>query len=118
MIASVGNRFSKVEDEVVKEAVLECIEAHCLGEEGLKMALNCMLYPEVRNCWKKIGTCLAIGLKVPSNIMLKFCFEGMEKRKWTEEEIKPVHEFQEKHGNQWKHLADELGKHGIHVKDA
>ena len=78
MIASVGNRFSKVEDEVVKEAVLECIEAHCLGEEGLKMALNCMLYPEVRNCWKKIGTCLAIGLKVPSNIMLKFCFEGMK----------------------------------------
>ncbi|XP_027166526.1 ABC transporter F family member 4-like [Coffea eugenioides] len=107
--------FSKVEDEVVKEAVLGYIEAHCLGEEGLKMVLTCILYPEVWNCWKKIGTCLAIGLRVPSNIMLKFCFEGMEKRKWTEEEIKPVHEFQEKHGNQWKLLADELGKHRIHL---
>ncbi|KAK4735068.1 hypothetical protein R3W88_009329 [Solanum pinnatisectum] len=50
-----GKRFSKLEDEIVKEAVHKYIEIHNLGEEGLKKVLNARSYPEIKDCWKEIG---------------------------------------------------------------
>uniref|UniRef100_M1B8D4 DNA binding protein n=1 Tax=Solanum tuberosum TaxID=4113 RepID=M1B8D4_SOLTU len=44
-------------------------------------------------------------------------FRRSESRKWTEEEYEMVRKFQKEHGNNWKVLADELGKHRWHVKD-
>ncbi|TMW84754.1 hypothetical protein EJD97_024470 [Solanum chilense] len=67
-----GKRFSKLEDEIIKEAVHKYIEV---------------------------------------------LFRRSESRKWTEEEYEMVLKFQKEHGNNWKVLADELGKHRWHVKD-
>ncbi|KAH0689846.1 hypothetical protein KY289_017204 [Solanum tuberosum] len=50
-----GKRFSKLEDEIVKEAVHKYIEIHNLGKEGLKKVLNARSYTEIKGCWKEIG---------------------------------------------------------------
>ncbi|KAI3809927.1 hypothetical protein L1987_19530 [Smallanthus sonchifolius] len=44
-------------------------------------------------------------------------FEWGEARSWTPEEIELLKKFHEEHGNNWKKLAEELGKHRFHVKD-
>ncbi|KAK6153302.1 hypothetical protein DH2020_012941 [Rehmannia glutinosa] len=82
-----GKRFTHVEDEIVKEAVCNYILEHDLGDEGLNMVLNCSKYPKV------------------------------ETRKWTQEEYDEILKHQQEHGNEWKALADELGRHRFHVKD-
>ncbi|CAK9158521.1 unnamed protein product [Ilex paraguariensis] len=112
-----GKRFSREEDEIVKEAVLTYIEAHGLGEEGLDMVMHCGSHPETRNCWKEIGA--AIPYRPPLAIYYRahILFERDEQRKWTQDEYELIRKYQEKHGNDWKSLADELGKHRFHVKD-
>ncbi|KAG8378893.1 hypothetical protein BUALT_Bualt07G0031900 [Buddleja alternifolia] len=47
-----GKRFTQEEDEVVFKYILE----RKLGEQGLDMVLNCKKYPNVKRCWKEIGT--------------------------------------------------------------
>ncbi|XP_027171162.1 RNA polymerase I termination factor-like [Coffea eugenioides] len=112
-----GKRFSSEEDEIVKQAVFDYIEAHCLGEEGLNMVLNCRSHPEVKNCWKEITTCLPHRPHSAIYYRAQVLFRRDKKRKWTEEEIEMLRESHKMRGNQWKELADELGKHRFHVKD-
>ncbi|XP_021609668.1 uncharacterized protein LOC110613056 [Manihot esculenta] len=112
-----GKRFSLEEDEMVKEAVLNYIDAHGLGEEGLTMVLNCKKYPELRNCWKEIGAALPWRPSVSVYYRAHVLFERDEKHSWTLEEYEFVHKFHEKHGSNWKTLAEALGKHRVHVKD-
>ncbi|MCD9646502.1 hypothetical protein HAX54_036374 [Datura stramonium] len=45
-------------------------------------------------------------------------FRSGKLRKWTEEEYEMVRKFREEHGHQWTVLADELGKHPVHIGNA
>ncbi|KAK4350679.1 hypothetical protein RND71_029992 [Anisodus tanguticus] len=112
-----GKRFSKLENEIVKEAVHKYIEIHNLGEDGLKKILNSRSYPELKGCWKEIGSCIPYRPYIAVYYRAQVLFRRSETRKWTEEEYEMVRKFQKEHGNNWKVLADELGKHRFHVKD-
>ncbi|KAJ9189385.1 hypothetical protein P3X46_000689 [Hevea brasiliensis] len=109
-----GKRFSHEEDVMVKEAVLNYMDAHGLGEEGLQMVLNCKKYPELKNCWKEIGAALPWRPYLSVYNRAHILFERDEKGSWTPEEYELVHKFHEKHGSDWKTLAEALGKHRIH----
>lgn len=112
-----GKKFSKEEDELVKEAVYNYIEAHNLGEDGLKMVLNCGSHPEARNCWKEIGAYLPWRPNESVYHRAHLLFERSENRTWTPEECELVRKFHEQHGSNWRTLADALGRHRFHVKD-
>ena len=45
-------------------------------------------------------------------------FEENLKGLWCKEDFELVKEYQKKHGNHWKTLADTMGKHMRHVSDA
>ncbi|XP_009760244.1 uncharacterized protein LOC107793427 [Nicotiana tabacum] len=112
-----GKRFSKLEDEIVKEAVHKYIDIHNLGEEGLHKILNSRSNPEVKGCWKEIGSAIPYRPYTAVYYRAQVLFRRSETRKWTEEEYEMVRNFHKEHGNNWKVLADELGKHRFHVKD-
>lgn len=113
-----GKRFSLEEDKMIKESVINYIEAHRLGEDGLNMVLHCRSHPEVKHCWKEIGAALPWRPCESIYYRAHILFERDENRKWTPEELELVRKFHEKHGSDWKMLADTLGKHRFHVKDA
>lgn len=113
-----GKRFSREEDEIIEKAVNNYIEAHRLGEEGLNMVLHCRSHPEVKNCWKEIGAALPHRPLLSVYYRAHIIFERDQNRKWTPEELELVRNFHKKHGSDWKKLADALGKHRLHVKDA
>ncbi|KAJ4706382.1 Myb family transcription factor family protein [Melia azedarach] len=113
-----GKRFSIEEDEMIRKAVINYIETHRLGEEGLNMVLHCRSHPEVKNCWKEIGAALPWRPSESIYYRAHTLFERDENRKWTPEELELVRKFHEKHGSNWKRLAIALGKHRVHVKDA
>ncbi|KAF8016491.1 hypothetical protein BT93_H1877 [Corymbia citriodora subsp. variegata] len=112
-----GKKFSKEEDEIVKQAVHKYIEAHNLGEDGLKMVLNCGSHREARNCWKEIGEDLPWRPNESIYHRAHLLFERSENRTWTPEEYDLIRKFHEQHGSDWRKLADALGRHRFHVKD-
>ncbi|KAB1205617.1 Cyclin-D-binding Myb-like transcription factor 1 [Morella rubra] len=112
-----GKRFSEEEDEILKKAVFNYIEAHDLGDEGLNMVLHCKSNPEVRNCWKEIRAALPWRPSDSIYYRAHILFERGEKRKWTQEEYEFIRNHHEKHGSEWKMMADAIGKHRFHVKD-
>ncbi|KAG8378885.1 hypothetical protein BUALT_Bualt07G0031100 [Buddleja alternifolia] len=101
-----GKRFTPEEDEIVKEVVFKYILEHELGEQGLNMVLNCKKYPNVKYCWKEIGT--AISYRPYRSIYQRahFLFRRSENRNWTQEECERILKYHEEHGNRWKALAD------------
>ncbi|CAN8233240.1 unnamed protein product [Cochlearia groenlandica] len=113
-----GKRFTKEEDALLKQAVLQYIDNHALGDEGLQMVLHCKAHPKLKGCWKEIAS--AIPWRPYTSIYYRAhtVFEAGSKGVWTEEDLELVKEFQKKHGNDWRTLADAMGKHRIHVKDA
>ncbi|XP_060179930.1 uncharacterized protein LOC132609794 [Lycium barbarum] len=113
-----GKRFSKEEDEIVKDAVYRYIEVHNLGEEGLQKVLNSKSSPEARGCWKKIGRAIPYRPYVAVYWRAQRLFRMGEKRKYTEEEYEMIRKFHTERGTKWKVLADELGKHETHVRNA
>lgn len=72
-----GKRFSKLEDEIIKEAVHKYIEVHNLGEEGLKKVLNARSYPEIKGCWKEMGVLYHTDLLRHFIVVHRSCFEGV-----------------------------------------
>ncbi|KAL6579845.1 hypothetical protein OROMI_007869 [Orobanche minor] len=112
-----GKRFTPEEDEIVKKAVFDYIQRHDLGEEGLNMVLNSKKHPQVRGCWKELST--AIPYRPYSAIYYRAqnLFSRSETRRWTQEEYDEIRKYQEEHGNEWKVLAEEFGRHRVHVKD-
>lgn len=112
-----GKRFTPEEDEIVKEAVLNYIEVHNLGDEGLKMVLNCKSHAGMKKCWQEIATCIPYRPSSAVYYRAHILFERAETRSWTPEEIEHLRELHEKDGNKWKKMAEELGKHRFHVKD-
>ncbi|KAL9248894.1 RNA polymerase I termination factor-like protein [Drosera capensis] len=113
-----GKRFSPEEDELVKEAVFNYIDRHCLGEESLQMLMNSGRHPELRRCWAEIGEALPWRPVSSVYYQAHILFERGEKRKWTQEELDLVKNYHDQKGARWKTLATELGKHRFHVKDA
>nr|GMD45816.1 DNA-binding protein REB1-like [Ipomoea batatas] len=109
-----GKRFSKIEDEIVKETVLKYIEVHNLGEEGLDMVLNCRSHPEVKHCWKVIGAAIPYRPYLSVYHRAQILFRRSEIPKWSEEEKALILEHVKLNGNEWKSLADKLGRHKIH----
>ncbi|CAH9127193.1 unnamed protein product [Cuscuta epithymum] len=112
-----GKRFSKEEDEIIKEAVSKYIEEHELGDEGLNMVLNCKSLPNLRGCWKQIGAALP---QRPYRAVYNRAQKMFRKSEipWTEEEYEFVKKYHEKHGNRWAEMAEELGKYRTHVFNA
>ncbi|XP_073124838.1 uncharacterized protein [Henckelia pumila] len=113
-----GKRFTPEENEMVKAAVYRFIENHNLGDDGLDMVLNSKKYPELRGCWKEIGAAIPYRPYIAVYFRAQIIFRRSATRKWTQEEYDMVLKYQEVHGNEWKALAEELGKHRWHVKDA
>ena len=112
-----GKRFSHEEDEMVKEAVLNYIDVHGLGAEGLNMVLNCKKHPAIVHCWKEIGAALPWRPRQSVYHRAHILFERGQNSSWTPEEYELIRKFHEKHGSDWKTLAEALGKHRFHVKD-
>lgn len=113
-----GKRFSPEEDEMVKQAVFDYIKAHDLGDEGLAMVLNCKFHPTVRNCWKEIGEALPHRPYKSVYDRAHNLFERAEERVWDSDEFEIIRKYHAKHGPKWKQLADAMGKHRRHLKDA
>ncbi|KAK6152306.1 hypothetical protein DH2020_014941 [Rehmannia glutinosa] len=112
-----GKRFTREEDEIVKEAVFNYILEHDLGDEGLNMVLNCIKYPMVKGCWKEIASAIPYRPYTAIYYRAQILFRRSETRKWTQEEYDEILKHQQEHGNEWKELAEELGRHSLHVKD-
>nr|GLL37902.1 cyclin-D-binding Myb-like transcription factor 1 [Ipomoea trifida] len=112
-----GKRFSKIEDERVKEAVFKYIEVYNLGNEGLDMVLNCRSHPEVKNCWKEIGAAIPYRPYPAVNRRAHILFRRSENQKWSEEEKALILEHVKLNGNVFKSLADRLGRHTFHVRE-
>ncbi|KAL1223415.1 hypothetical protein V5N11_003477 [Cardamine amara subsp. amara] len=114
-----GKRYSKEEDELIKGSVLEYIENHALGDDGIKMIMECKSHPQIKGCWKEIAS--AVPWRTCDSVYNRAhtLFEqGSSRGLWTKEDLDLVMEFQNKHGNDWRTLADAMGKHRKHVKDA
>ncbi|VVB09465.1 unnamed protein product [Arabis nemorensis] len=113
-----GKRFTKEEDALVKKAVLDYIDNHALGDEGLDMVMNCRKYPEIKGCWKEIESALPWRARSSVYYRAHNLFEEGSKGIWTKEDLELLRQFHTKHGNDWKTIADAMGKHRVHVKDA
>lgn len=113
-----GKRFTPEEDVRIKEAVFNYIRAHNLDEvEGLHMVLHCNSFPQIKTCWKEIGTAFCNRPYKAIYYRAHILFERDETRTWTDEDIEKIKEYYEKHGPKWKELADVLNKHRVHLKD-
>lgn len=113
-----GKRYTPEEDEKIKAAVLEYIESHGLGDEGLDMVLNVRLHPEVRGCWKEIAKCLPERPFFSVYQRAHSLLEREGRCKWTPEELEFIKKTYEQHGASWRAVADALGKSRDQVKDA
>ncbi|XP_042489035.1 RNA polymerase I termination factor-like [Macadamia integrifolia] len=113
-----GKRFSREEDEMIKTAVSNYIEEHGLGEDGLNRILRCKSEPGLHGCWKEIAAALPWRTHQSVYYRGHVLFERDDAHKWTAEEYELVRRVHEKHGSKWRMVADVLGKHRFHVKDA
>lgn len=113
-----GKRFSKEEDQQIRDAVENYIMRNQLGENGLQMVLKCRTHPNVRGCWKEIGAALPWRPSLSVYKRAHILYEMSEKRGFSEEEMEVIRKFHAESGPQWKQLAEVLGKHRIHIKDA
>ncbi|KAI3849615.1 hypothetical protein MKX03_008384 [Papaver bracteatum] len=111
-----GKRFTRQEDQIIKDAVHNYIEAHELGEQGLDMILNCKKHPNIRTCWKEIGAALPYRPRIAVYQRGHTLLETGESRNWTEDDEAIILKFYEKHGPDWKNLAQVLGKNKKHVQ--
>ncbi|KAI3959329.1 hypothetical protein MKW98_018919 [Papaver atlanticum] len=112
-----GKRFTKEEDQIIKDAVHKYIEIHELGEDGVDMIMHSGKHPNLRGCWKEIGPALPYRPYGAVSHRAHTLFTRDESRKWTEDEKAFVLKFHEKHGPNWQVMADVLGKNRYHVKD-
>ncbi|KAL0669906.1 hypothetical protein Bca4012_032610 [Brassica carinata] len=113
-----GKRFTEEEDELIKKSVLEYVDNHALGDEGINMVMNCKAHKQVRGCWKEIATALPWRPYTGVYYRAHTLFEEGSKGVWTKEDLELVVQHQKKRGNDWRTLADAMGKHRNHVKDA
>ncbi|KAL7258224.1 hypothetical protein ACSBR1_004358 [Camellia fascicularis] len=113
-----GKRFSPEKDEIIKDAVSNYIRYNDLGEDGLAMVLRCGSHPKIRHCWKDISAVLPH--RPPKYVYYRahILFERAESHSWTTEELELARKYHEQHGPKWRELADALGKHRFHLKDA
>ncbi|KAJ6388224.1 hypothetical protein OIU77_026740 [Salix suchowensis] len=87
------------------------------GADGLNMVLNCVKHPAIKHCWKEIGAALPWRPRESVYYRAHILFERDQNSSWTPEEYDLIRKFHEKHGSDWKTLAEALGKHRFHVKD-
>ncbi|KAG1326385.1 RNA polymerase I termination factor [Cocos nucifera] len=113
-----GKRFTPEEDKKIKAAIEKYVEKYHLGKDGVHMILNYRSYRQVRNCWQEIGTCIPYRPRKSICYRAHVILEQSEERKWDPEDYERIRSFQQKHGSKWKELAEQLGKHRVHVKDA
>ncbi|MCD7450474.1 hypothetical protein HAX54_006545 [Datura stramonium] len=113
-----GKNFTREEDEIVKDAVYRYIEVYSLGDEGLQKVLKCKSNPELRGCWREIGKAIPYRPYRAVYSRAQRLFSSGKLRKWTEEEYEMVRKFRGEHGHNWTVLADELGKHPVHIGNA
>ncbi|KAL0335738.1 UNVERIFIED_CONTAM: hypothetical protein Sradi_4785700 [Sesamum radiatum] len=98
-----GKRFTREEDEIVKEAVFKYIANHDLGDQGLDMVLNCKKHPQLKGCWKEIGSAIPYRPYTASYYRAQVLFRRSESRKWTQEEYDEILKYQEEHEKRSKH---------------
>ncbi|KAL0727397.1 hypothetical protein Bca4012_023490 [Brassica carinata] len=113
-----GKRFTEEEDELIKKAVSEYVEAHVLGDQGVDMVMNCRSHPQAKGCWKEITPALPWRPHRGVYERAHTLFEQGSKGVWSKEDLELVLEYQKKHGNNWKTLAVAMGKRSTHVRNA
>ncbi|KAF8087652.1 hypothetical protein N665_0573s0023 [Sinapis alba] len=113
-----GKRFTEQEDELIKKSVLEYVDNHALGDEGINMVMNCKAHKQLKGCWKEIAAALPWRPYLGVYYRAHTLFEEGSKGVWTKEDLELVVQHQKKRGNDWRTLADAMGKHRNHVKDA
>ncbi|RYQ89616.1 hypothetical protein Ahy_B09g096165 isoform A [Arachis hypogaea] len=112
-----GQRYTNEEDEKIKQAVFDYIETHKLGDEGLDMVLYNKHHPELKNCWKEIGVALPHRPYISVYYRAHILFTRDEKHTWTAEEVEFLKKTVERHGSDFKSIAEAMGKNRLHVKD-
>nr|XP_025679818.1 cyclin-D-binding Myb-like transcription factor 1 isoform X3 [Arachis hypogaea] len=110
-------RYTNEEDEKIKQAVFDYIETHKLGDEGLDMVLYNKHHPELKNCWKEIGVALPHRPYISVYYRAHILFTRDEKHTWTAEEVEFLKKTVERHGSDFKSIAEAMGKNRLHVKD-
>nr|QSD99547.1 MYB family transcription factor [Melilotus albus] len=113
-----GKRYTPEEDEKIKAAVYDYIDSHGLGDEGLDKILHCRSHPELIGCWKEIAKALP---ERPAESVYKRAhslLENSERCKWTPDELEFIRKSYEKHGADWRMVAEALDKSRDQVKDA
>lgn len=114
----VWGKFSPEEDELIKKAVMDCIEANQLGEQGLHMILNCRKYwKQTRGCWKMITSALPWRGEYNTYIRTHSIFEKSSNCKWEPEESELLKRCYSQHGPAWKEFSDIFGKSRHQVKE-
>ncbi|KAJ4902541.1 myb family transcription factor [Raphanus sativus] len=82
------------------------------------MVMNCKAHKQIKGCWKEIATALPWRPYLGVYYRAHTLFEEGSKGVWTKEDLELVVQHQKKRGNDWRTLADAMGKHRNHVKDA
>ncbi|KAI4384392.1 hypothetical protein MLD38_002557 [Melastoma candidum] len=114
---AVGKRYTKEEDELLKQAVHNYIESHRLGDNGLEMVLHCRSHKQ-KGCWREISKSLPWRSYRSIYYRAHTLFERAgDKPDWSPEELELVLQHHKKYGPMWKQLAEVLGKYRYDVKN-
>ncbi|KAI4379279.1 hypothetical protein MLD38_005597 [Melastoma candidum] len=113
-----GRRYTKEEDELLKQAIYDYIESNRLGENGVEKLLNCSKH-KLRGCWKEIAKSLPWRdrLSVYQHGKMLLTKGGGERIGWTPEDLDLIVQYHKEHGSKWSTLAKALGRYRYDVKD-
>lgn len=113
-----GKRYTPEEDELIRKAVMDYIEANQLGDQGLHMVLHCQKYKKVRGCWNFISSALPWRPRSTTYLRAHSIFEKHAVSKWEPEQCELLKSCYAQHGPDWKKIAQIFGLSRHQVKDA
>jgi len=115
----VHGKFTKKEDEELKKAIFYYIREQGLDEnEGLAKVLNSSRHKDCRGCWQQVSKSLPHrsfrSLYARAHRLL---MPGTLLGKWKEDEVGALMKLHKQHGNNWKTIAEKLGRYSYSCKD-
>lgn len=114
-----GKRFTKEEDEILKDAIWAYIRSRGWDEdEGLRFILNCSKYKQARKCWEEIRNCLPYRprkvIRHRAHVLME---EGTHLGHWSKEEAESLKRLEEEHGHSWRKISILLGRGRPNIKE-
>eukprot|EP00246_Nothoceros_aenigmaticus_P006084 TRINITY_DN18841_c0_g1_i1.p1 TRINITY_DN18841_c0_g1~~TRINITY_DN18841_c0_g1_i1.p1 ORF type:complete len:397 (-),score=60.47 TRINITY_DN18841_c0_g1_i1:252-1292(-) len=115
----ITGKFSKREDEILKQSVFDYIQEHGWSQdEGLGKLMSCRSSNECSGCWFEIGNCLPQrSIKALYSRAHRILDEGSHLGKWTPEEEESLIRLHTEHGPNWAKIAKLLGRYAYNAKD-